>query len=185
VLVRAPAAVAESPRGSRPWQLTQSPHTRRLMRLSKAGVAPRHFRLSTFCLHRQHCRRSFAGLRTATGSGSSSSYSTSAAIATNPVPRHGDGVLVHKRLMNAAHVAFRALSRQNRNQGRAGTSKPAHPIRRQPTLARITRPMMTRTPQTMSRNLARGTAWASLAPNQEPPLRLAARMMPNARSSWP
>ena len=53
-LERAPAAGAGSPRDSRPWQPTQSPHTMRLLRLSEAVAAPRHYRLSTlFFLHHQ------------------------------------------------------------------------------------------------------------------------------------
>jgi len=41
---------------SRLWQSTQSPRTVQLMKRSKAGVAPRHFRLSRFYLHLPCCR---------------------------------------------------------------------------------------------------------------------------------
>jgi hypothetical protein len=61
----------------------------------------------------------------------------------------------------------------------------AHLIRCQPTLPRIKAPMSTRAMETIPRRKARGTLWASFAPYQEPPLKLAARMAPKAKSSLP
>ena len=148
----------------------------RLMKLSKACFGPRHRRLSTFCPHGQHRRRTPLVLRIAAVP-RRSSYSTSAATATNPVPRHATMAAVHKWLTNTAPSVRRALSQKSK-AGWVGSIGAHYPSKRQATLARIKRPTMIKAPETMPRNVARGTAWASLAPNQEPPLRLAARTMP-------
>jgi len=69
--------------------------------------------------------------------------------------------------------------------GRPAPSHPRHLIRRQATLPRMKMPIRIRATETMPRKIARGTLWASLAPYQEPPLRLAARRAPNTKSSLP
>jgi len=155
----------------------------RLVKLSKACFGPRHCRLSTFCSHDQHRRRTPLVLRIAAVP-RRSSYSTSAAIATNPVPRHAAMAAVHKWLTNTAPTVRRALSQKSK-AGWGGPVGAHYPSKRRATLARTKRPTMSRAPETMPRNAARGTAWASLAPNQEPPLRLAARTMPKTKSSLP
>jgi hypothetical protein len=160
----------------------------RLMILSKADVAPRHCYLTTFSLHLQRCRDRVAAAQVQVKrrrGGAWSSYSTSEAIATNPVARPGRArtPTQGKRMLRTRSIESR-LGQIQGGEG-CGPWESTYPIRCQPTLARINMPMMTRALETMPRNAARGTAWASLAPNQEPPLRLTARMMLKAKSSLP
>jgi len=82
--------------------------------------------------------------------------------------------LRYRRALPAAAIA-----------GRGASAIARHLIRRQPTFPRMKMPIRIRTTETMPRKIARGTLWASLAPYQEPPLRLAARRAPNTKSSLP
>ena len=151
-----------------------------MMRFSKANVAPRHCRLSRFYLRCQHRCRSSAGLRTAIAPGASSSYRTSAAFATNPVPRRGARTAVHKRLTNAAQAAFRALPGQIESGDRARLSDQAP--------ANIGENKEANDDQGAGDDGAqRGPrhGMSEVAPNQEPPLRVAARISPKAKSSLP
>src|SRR5262249_24609265 len=102
----------------RPSQLTQSPRTMRLVKLSKACFGPRHCRLSTFCSHDQHRRRTPLVLRIAAVP-RRSSYSTSAAIATNPVRRHAAMAAVHNWLTNTAPTVRRLCHKNRKPVGRA------------------------------------------------------------------